>query len=117
MLQFTEPPVEIRMQHYAFLVDDELFDRTCSRLLEWGIPDWADPRMSRPGETNAEDGGRGCIEGPLWARCRTHHPALLLRRPLRGGTAQAPAHVPVAVHEVSGTGEPAGAPGGRSCQG
>src|SRR3954453_19127034 len=28
LLQFPEPPVdEIQMQHYAFLVDDELFDR------------------------------------------------------------------------------------------
>jgi catechol 2,3-dioxygenase-like lactoylglutathione lyase family enzyme len=27
MLQFARPPVEIQMQHYAFLVDDELFDR------------------------------------------------------------------------------------------
>lgn len=27
LLQFAEPPVEIQMQHYAFLVDDELFDR------------------------------------------------------------------------------------------
>jgi hypothetical protein len=26
MLQFAEPPVKIQMQHYAFLVDDELFD-------------------------------------------------------------------------------------------
>lgn len=42
------------MQHYAFLVDDELFERAYSRLLERGIPHWADPRMSRPGETNTE---------------------------------------------------------------
>lgn len=59
MLQFAEPPVEIQMQHYAFLVDDELFDRAYSRLLEWGITHWADPGMSRPGETNTEHGGRG----------------------------------------------------------
>lgn len=59
MLQFAEPPVEIQMQHYAFLVDDELFDRAYSRLVEWGVTHWADPQMTRPGETNTEHGGRG----------------------------------------------------------
>ena len=59
LLQFAEPPVEIQMQHYAFLVDDELFDRAYARLLERGIEHWADPRMSRPGEVNTEHGGRG----------------------------------------------------------
>jgi catechol 2,3-dioxygenase-like lactoylglutathione lyase family enzyme len=41
LLQFAEPPVEIQMQHYAFLVDDELFDRAYARLREWGVPHWA----------------------------------------------------------------------------
>ncbi|MEU0403139.1 hypothetical protein ABZ318_23460, partial [Streptomyces sp. NPDC006197] len=26
LIQFAEPPVDIQMQHYAFMVDDELFD-------------------------------------------------------------------------------------------
>ncbi|WP_435609518.1 VOC family protein [Streptomyces sp. C10-9-1] len=60
LLQFAEPPVEeIRMQHYAFLVDDELFDRAYARLCEQGVEHWADPQMRRPGETNEGHGGRG----------------------------------------------------------
>ncbi|GAA2338590.1 hypothetical protein GCM10009854_13610 [Saccharopolyspora halophila] len=31
LLQFAEPPVAIQMQHYAFLVDDELFGCTTPR--------------------------------------------------------------------------------------
>src|SRR4029453_4299042 len=49
MLQFAEPPVEIQMQHYAFLVDDALFDRAYARLVSHGIPHWADPQIQRPG--------------------------------------------------------------------
>ena len=42
-LQYAEPPVEeIQMQHYAFLVDDELFDRAYGRLRDRGIEHWAD---------------------------------------------------------------------------
>ncbi|MGW2485754.1 VOC family protein [Streptomyces sp. NPDC001606] len=59
LLQFAEPPVEIQMQHYAFLIDDELFDRAYRRLCDGGIEHWADPQMRRPGETNTEHGGRG----------------------------------------------------------
>lgn len=59
MLQFAEPPVEIQMQHYAFLVDDELFDRAYARLVARGVTHWADPQMTREGETNTGHGGRG----------------------------------------------------------
>lgn len=59
LLQFAEPPVEIQMQHYAFLLDDELFDRAYARLRERGIEHWADPQMRRAGEINDEHGGRG----------------------------------------------------------
>ncbi|MFJ4871985.1 VOC family protein [Streptomyces sp. NPDC088757] len=59
LIQFAEPPVEIQMQHYAFLVDDELFERAYGRLRERGVEHWADPQMRRPGETNTEHGGRG----------------------------------------------------------
>ena len=59
MLQFARPPVEIQMQHYAFLVDEDHFDRAYARLLEGGVTHWADPQMTRPGETNTEHGGRG----------------------------------------------------------
>lgn len=59
LLQFAEPPVDIQMQHYAFLLDDALFDRAYQRLRERGITHWADPQMRRPGEINTEHGGRG----------------------------------------------------------
>ncbi|PYI39310.1 glyoxalase [Arthrobacter psychrolactophilus] len=59
MLQFAEPPVTIQMQHYAFLVDDELFDRALARLKEHHTDYWADPQLQRLGETNTEHGGRG----------------------------------------------------------
>ncbi|MDQ1594718.1 MAG: hypothetical protein QOH40_1274 [Arthrobacter pascens] len=59
MLQFAEPPVEIQMQHYAFLVDDELFDRAYKRLVVWEVTHWADPQMTRSGETNSGRGGWG----------------------------------------------------------
>lgn len=61
LLQFAVlPGVEtIPMQHYAFLVDDDLFDRAYARLWEQGIEHAADPQWTRPGQTNTEHGGRG----------------------------------------------------------
>lgn len=59
LLQFAEPPVEIQMQHYAFLLDDDLFDRAYQRLRDDGIKHWADPHRHKPGEINHEHGGRG----------------------------------------------------------
>lgn len=59
LLQFAEPPVEIQMQHYAFLVDDDRFDRAYAWLQEHGVEHWADPQRQRPSETNTEHGGRG----------------------------------------------------------
>lgn len=59
LLQFAAPPVEIQMQHYAYLVDDEHFDRAYGRLQAAGVEHWADPQMQRVGETNTEHGGRG----------------------------------------------------------
>jgi catechol 2,3-dioxygenase-like lactoylglutathione lyase family enzyme len=59
LLQFAEPPVEIQMQLYAFLLDDDLFDRAYARLRDRQVVHWADPQMKRPGEINNEHGGRG----------------------------------------------------------
>lgn len=50
---------EIRPQHYAFLVSEEEFDSIYGKISERGIAHWADPRQSRPGEINHNDGGRG----------------------------------------------------------
>lgn len=60
LLQFAEPPLEeIQLHHYAFLVDDELFDRAYQWLVGQGVEHWADPFRKRPNETNTEHGGRG----------------------------------------------------------
>ncbi len=59
LLQFAEPPVDIQMQHHAFLLDDDLFHRAYARLVEADIDHWADPQMRRKGECNSEHGGRG----------------------------------------------------------
>ncbi|MBC3192263.1 VOC family protein [Pseudonocardia sp. C8] len=63
LIQFADLPEdaypEIQNQHYAFLVDDDLFDRAYARLVDGGVEHWADPRGERPGEINHEHGGRG----------------------------------------------------------
>ncbi|WP_338886287.1 VOC family protein [Rhodococcus sovatensis] len=59
MLQFASPPFEYHPQHYAFLVDDALFDRAYDRIRTRDIEHWADPQRTRPGETNTEHDGRG----------------------------------------------------------
>ncbi|MGW1517342.1 VOC family protein [Streptomyces sp. NPDC001272] len=76
LLQFAEPPVEIQMQHYAFLLDDELFDRAHQRLLDGGVEYCADPQMRRSGEINAEHGGRG-----LYVKDPSGHLIELITRP------------------------------------
>ncbi|MFC0546330.1 VOC family protein [Kutzneria chonburiensis] len=60
LIQFAAPPLdEIQMHHYAFLVDDELFDRARQRLLDQGVRTWADPFQQQPDKINTEHGGRG----------------------------------------------------------
>ena len=50
---------EIRPQHYAFLVSEDEFSAIYGRIQARGLQHWADPRRSRPGEINHNDGGRG----------------------------------------------------------
>jgi len=63
--QVVSPPTlkaegeDIRPQHYAFLVSEDEFDAIYGRIRERGMQHWADPRGSRPGEINHNDGGRG----------------------------------------------------------
>ena len=60
LIQFATPPFEeIQPQHYAFRVDDALFDQAYARLTSWGVEHWADPRMAAPGTINHDHGGRG----------------------------------------------------------
>lgn len=51
--------------HYAFLISEDEFDEIYGKIVARGIEHWADPRGSRPGEINHNDGGRGVyFEGP-----------------------------------------------------
>ena len=50
---------DIPPQHYAFLVSEDEFDAIYGRIRDRGMQHWADPRGSRPGEINHNDGGRG----------------------------------------------------------
>ncbi|MFG3659982.1 VOC family protein [Streptomyces sp. NPDC047706] len=58
-LDYMETPGEITPQHYAFLVSESDFDTIFARIEQAGLTFWADPRHSRPGEINHNDGGRG----------------------------------------------------------
>lgn len=52
---------EIHPQHFAFLVDDDHFDRVLERIEREGIEYWADPARTRPsevGDVNADGTGR-----------------------------------------------------------
>jgi len=51
--------MEVQMQHYAFLVDEEEFDAIFGRLRARGIEHWADPGMRHAGRINHHVGGRG----------------------------------------------------------
>jgi catechol 2,3-dioxygenase-like lactoylglutathione lyase family enzyme len=51
--------MEFETQHYAFLIDEDDFDRIFGRIRERGLAYWADPFKRHPGEINRRDGGRG----------------------------------------------------------
>ncbi|MFT3662942.1 MAG: VOC family protein [Gordonia sp. (in: high G+C Gram-positive bacteria)] len=59
LLQFAAPPFEFPPQHYAFLLDDDHFDRAYAAIAAAGREHWADPQRTRPGEINREHDGRG----------------------------------------------------------
>lgn len=50
---------DVRTQHYAFLVDDTEFDAGFAKIKDRGIPYYAGPDKSGPGEINRYWGGRG----------------------------------------------------------
>ncbi len=50
---------EFEPHHYAFLVDDEAFDRILGRVKTLGLTYAADPRYQKPGTLNHHAGGRG----------------------------------------------------------
>ena len=50
---------DVHQQHNAFLVSEDEFDEIFGRIQARGLPYWADPGHTRPGEINRNDGGRG----------------------------------------------------------
>jgi catechol 2,3-dioxygenase-like lactoylglutathione lyase family enzyme len=50
---------QVDPHHLAFAVDDETFDAILERIRAAGLSYSADPSHQRPGELNANDGGRG----------------------------------------------------------
>lgn len=59
LLQFAAPPIDFPPQHYAYLLDDEHFDRALASIRDRGQEHWADPQRVRPGQINDEHSGRG----------------------------------------------------------
>ncbi|ULN38869.1 VOC family protein [Mycolicibacterium smegmatis] len=70
---------EIRPQHYAFLVSEDDFDAIYGKIRDRNMPHWADPRGSRPGEINHNDGGRG-----VYFRDPSGHYLEIITRPYGG---------------------------------
>jgi catechol 2,3-dioxygenase-like lactoylglutathione lyase family enzyme len=59
-LDFMSTDEPLIIEHYAFLVSETEFDEIFGRINANGIDFYADPRASRKGEINRNDGGRGC---------------------------------------------------------
>ena len=58
-LDFHEQTGKIAMQHYAFLIGEDDFDRIFERIKERAMTYWADPGRNRAGEIYRHNGGRG----------------------------------------------------------
>lgn len=58
-LDFSDTSEPVSPQHYAFLVGDTEFDEILGRIRARDLTYWADPGRTRPGQVNANDGGRG----------------------------------------------------------
>jgi catechol 2,3-dioxygenase-like lactoylglutathione lyase family enzyme len=58
-LDFHDTDGEVDPQHYCFLVGENEFDEIFGRIQGQGLPYWADPSQTKPGEINTHDGGRG----------------------------------------------------------
>ncbi|MBW8828391.1 MAG: VOC family protein [Burkholderiales bacterium] len=58
-LDFIQTDKVVLIEHYAFLVSEEEFDRIFGRIRERGLPYWADPAHQQPDRINRHDGGRG----------------------------------------------------------
>ena len=58
-LDFADDQGRPHPQHYAFIVSEPEFDEIRERIVDRGLPYWADPFKKRPNEINNDDGGRG----------------------------------------------------------
>jgi catechol 2,3-dioxygenase-like lactoylglutathione lyase family enzyme len=58
-LDYLQVDGPVATQHYAFLVDDGVFDAALQRITRDGVGYWAYPGHGRPGEINRRMGGRG----------------------------------------------------------
>ena len=58
-LDYHDVDGEITSQHYAFLITEDEFDAIFGRICDRNLDHWADPGLSRPGQINHNDGGRG----------------------------------------------------------
>ena len=58
-VDFLEKDGPVAPQHYAFLVSDAEFDGVMEQIAARGLPHWAEPARTRPGEINRHFGGRG----------------------------------------------------------
>ena len=58
-LDFADDHGTPHPQHYAFLVSDGEFDEILARIVDRGLPYWADPFHRVANQVNTNDGGRG----------------------------------------------------------
>jgi catechol 2,3-dioxygenase-like lactoylglutathione lyase family enzyme len=58
-LDYHDVDGEIPSQHYAFLISEDEFDQIFGRIRERQLEYWADPGLTRQGQINRNDGGRG----------------------------------------------------------
>jgi catechol 2,3-dioxygenase-like lactoylglutathione lyase family enzyme len=79
-LDYIETQTDFELQHYAFLVSDNIFDYALSCIRERKIEHWADPRRARPNEINTNDGGRG-----VYFLDPSGHYLEIITRPYGGG--------------------------------
>jgi len=79
-LDFLSTDEDIITEHYAFLVSETEFDEIFARIEQRGLDYFADPRLSRRGEINRNDGGRG-----LYFKDPAGHYLEIITRPYGSG--------------------------------
>ena len=58
-LDFYQKDGPISLQHYAFLIGEDDFDRVYGRIRDRGMSHWADPARTKPHQINHHFNGRG----------------------------------------------------------